>query len=412
MLTIYRLLTRLIYTVAYPVGKAKASKGNQKWIDRLGVADGQESADIWLHAASVGEVKVLGNLYNHIRKRRSTTRFCVSVLTDAGYKTAEKIFKNNSHVRYLPADSTPAVNRVLDSVRPQCLVIAETEIWPNLVTLAGRREIPIILINGRMTDKGLSRYRWFGSLLRRVLSEYDRFFFKSETDAGRFRFFGVPAERYQIVGDMKFDAPLWPRSEGRREEMRFRVGADPEDFVLVAGSTRPGEEALLVGALKRLKSTSARTRLVLAPRHVERREEIEFICAEAGIKYVIYGNDASEADVIIVDRMGLLMDLYMAGEIAFVGGTLVDVGGHNLLEPVWTGTPVLFGPSLDNVWDAADYVTAHDFGMRITDIDELVQVVGAFREGQKTFAKKTEHDLDESATAIAGDYILSKLHGA
>lgn len=403
------MLARFVHTASYPVTRFRAGQGEQIWRDRLGLDTEGIQAELWLHAASVGEVKVLSYLYEYLKQRRPELRACVTVLTRQGRKTARRTFPEDVAVRYLPADTTPVVARVLAGVRPRCLVIAETEIWPNLVTLASEQGAPVILVNGRMSETGFGRYKLVAPFLRGLLGRYDRFFFKSEGDAERYRYFGVPEEKYRVVGDMKFDAPLWPRSPGRRATVRATVGAAEEDFVIVAGSTRSGEEEMFVRAVKQLREEDAKIKLVLAPRHVERADAVKQVCAEAGIGYSIYGSADVFTPVVIVDRMGLLMDLYMAADVAFVGGTLVDVGGHNILEPVWAGTPVLYGPALANVADAAEYIEAHNYGDRVHDIDGFIVAVRDVRAGRRTFAEKTEHDLAESATAAAGEYVLSKL---
>ncbi len=412
MLTAYRLLTRFIHIATYPVTRLRAARGHQMWRDRLGLNADDSSADVWLHAASVGEVKVLSHLCEYLRRKRPAIRIYLTVITEQGFQSARRLLPESVAVRYFPADTTTVVARVLDRIRPRCLVIAETEIWPNLITLASERGIAVILVNGRMSDTGFKRYRLIGSFLARLLARYDRFFFKSELDAARYRRFGVPETKYRVVGDMKFDAPLWPRYDERIARIRADLGAAPGDFLVVAGSTRPGEESLLVEMLTRLRADDGRCRLVIAPRHVERLDEVRQVCRDSGIEPDIYGNPVSGAPVVIVDRMGLLMDLYMAADLAFVGGTLVDIGGHNILEPVWAGTPVLYGPSLGNVADAAEYIESHNYGARVADSTALTDTVRAVRDGRRTFARKTEHDLSTSAVAVTGDYVLAKLDHA
>jgi len=267
----------------------------------------------------------------------------------------------------------------------------------------------VVLVNGRMSSQGFGRYKLVGSILRSTFRHYDRFFFKSKEDADRYRQFGVPSEKFEVAGDMKFDTPLWPRSTGRREEIRFRLGADTGDFIVVAGSTRPGEEHMLLDVLQVLRRADSAVKLVLAPRHLDRLDDVKQVCSAAGFDYTIYGDVQNGRPVVLVDRMGLLMDLYMAADAAFVGGTLVDIGGHNILEPVWAGTPVFFGPSLNNVRDAAEYITEKNFGAQVATGAELGDELERLRCGERTFAEKTEHDLEGSATARAGEYILGKL---
>jgi len=401
-----------VYTALYPVARSKAGRGDRKWRDRLGLAADGIAADLWLHASSVGEVKVLAHLLEYLWKKEPGLTACVTVMTDAGYKTAARQFGDRVTLRYLPLDARPVVARMLTAVSPRALVIAETEIWPNLISEAYGREVPVIMVNGRMTDRSFKQYRLVRSFMKNMLTKYARIFFKTEADADRYRRLGLAADSGQVTGDMKFDAPMYRRSAGRREEIRYRLGAVADEFVLVAGSTRVGEETQLLDALTTLQATGDRYRLVIAPRHVERAEEVKQACLDAGVRYAVYGTPDPAATVVLVDRMGLLMDLYAAADAAFVGGTLVDIGGHNILEPVWTGTPVFYGPSLSNVHEADLFIRANNFGMRVSDIHGLTAAIIGLRSGEETFAVKSDNDVEHSATGIAGDYILEKLgHG-
>jgi 3-deoxy-D-manno-octulosonic-acid transferase len=302
-----------------------------------------------------------------------------------------------------------AVGRSLDRIRPRCIVIAETEIWPNLIDVAAGRQIPVILVNGRMSEKSFRRYRRVAGSLGKLLSLYDRFFFKTEEDRERFASFGVEDSRSVVSGDMKFDAPLDERSEGRITELRHRMSIVETDFLVVAGSTRPGEEKQLLAAYRSLKREYPRLRLLLAPRHIERTDEIATLLKGLNEPYIMYGSDRTGEGVILVDKMGILNELYMAADVAFVGGTLVNIGGHNLLEPVWAGTPVLFGPHVGNVQEAADYIIEHRYGAGVTSVDDLARTLVTILDKRLSFETKSETDLKQAATSIAGDYIREKL---
>ncbi|RKX25534.1 MAG: hypothetical protein DRP47_09675 [Candidatus Zixiibacteriota bacterium] len=414
MLLLYRLLTSLIYAFVFPVIRLKAACGNIKWQQRLGLIPNDQLCDIWLHASSVGEVKVVSYLLQYLRDRRTDLHLRLTVMTEAGFKIAKQLEISGLAVGYLPLDCRGAVKKTLNGVKPSMMVIAETEIWPNLILEAGSRNIPVILINGRMSEKAFGKYHRFSSAMHRLLSYYDRFFFKTEADANRFRQLGVTTKQLVITGDMKFDAPLVPRSKGRRAEVRHRLGVDDRDFLVIAGSTREGEETLLLKALAAKLSSSdvdvSAIRLILAPRHIERIDDVKQACVDAGVHYAVYGHPDRKSPVILIDRMGLLNELYSVADISFVGGTLVNIGGHNLLEPVWAGTPVLFGPYLSNVTEAAEYILDHDYGARVSSAQELADIITQFQSGKIEFAVKRENDIADSATAKAGDYILGRLN--
>ncbi|MEW5994610.1 MAG: glycosyltransferase N-terminal domain-containing protein [Candidatus Zixiibacteriota bacterium] len=412
LLTIYRLLASLIYWILCPVIRLSPSGKTRLWRERLGVLEDGGHRHIWMHAASVGEVKVLGYLIDYLHKQAPSLTIHVTTMTRTGRQTARELLterQNTVSVSYCPLDAAPAVHRTLDTVKPSLLLFAETEIWPNLVQIAARRGIPVILVNGRMSEKAQRRYRPFSRSFGRVLACYERFFFKTTANAARFRHFGVPDARGTVTGDMKFDAPLPPRSEGRRREIRHRIGVSGEGFLFVAGSTRPGEERILASVYKSLSASHAQFRLVLAPRHLDRVHEIKAMLTHEQLPFSIYGESPEEKTIVIVDRLGILNDLYLAADAAFVGGTLVEIGGHNLLEPVWAGTPVLYGPHVANVGEAASYIEKHNYGARVGSGEELAEMVKRIMDGTLTFTTKTEHDLHQSATATVGRYIMDRL---
>ena len=411
MLFLYRLLTQLVYFLVFPFAQWKMERGFFQWRDRLGWHSSSTPCHLWLHASSVGEVKVISYLLHYLRKKQPELKAMITVMTTTGYRAAGKIIGENDVLHYLPLDCLPAVRRTLDAIQPQCIVIAETEIWPNLVCEAYNRQIPIVQVNGRMSERAFQKYRWVQSAMQHLFDKYDRFYFKTETDAKRYQFFGVPDQKSEIIGDMKFDAPMLPHSAGRKAEIRYRAGVDDEDFLIVAGSTRPGEEEILLQTYQALTELQKekKIRLIIAPRHIERIDEIKQLCINANLTYSIYEQPDISAPIILVDRMGILNDLYGAADIAFVGGTLVDIGGHNILEPVWTGTPVLFGPYTSNVEEASQYIIEHNYGIKVLSIEQLTSTINAYLTKSISFAERTEHDMLTSPTATAGNYILSKI---
>lgn len=414
MRRLYRLTTGLLHAALYPYGRFRASQGKELWRGRMGLIPRVGPCDVWLHAASVGEVKVLGTLLDYLRRHSNHLTAHVTVMTRTGFATATSLVHNDVTVTYFPIDSPQAIRRTLASIQPQLLVIAETEIWPNLVSEAAAQNVAVVLVNGRMSSRAFRRYRLVSGTMRHCLSCYRRLFVRTAEDAQRIAAFRVPSDRIEIAGDMKFDAPLLPRSAGRIRQLRRQLGIDDGRFLIVAGSTRPGEEADLLRAYRNLTADHPDVHLLLAPRHVERAEEIRALIEQMNIPYSLYGEprNSSEGAVILCDRMGLLQELYLAADLAFVGGTLVDVGGHNVLEPVWAGTPVVYGPHTDNVREAVAYIESHDFGRTVPSADELAEVVRAMRSGSLTFARKKETYDSDSATSRIGTYLLNCLSDA
>ena len=336
----------------------------------------------------------------------------MTVVTDAGYRIGQEEFSSGVTVRYLPIDAQVPVARVIDRLKPSLIAIAETEIWPNLILTAKSKQIPVVLINGRMTEKADTRYRWIKAGITKVLSCHERFFFKTQSDADRYAHYGVGVERSTVAGDMKFDAPLIERVPERIAELRQLVGVTSQEFLLVAGSTRPGEEEMLCRQYSKIKSACPGFRLLLAPRHVDRAEEIKLLIAQMGFACQVFGESFDETSanaIILVTRMGILTELYTSANLAFVGGTLVNIGGHNILEPVWAGAPVLFGQSVANVVEAAAYIEQHGYGQQVESVEELAEIISEVCAGRRTFHTKTVDEYRHSPTAMIGDYILERV---
>ena len=410
MIFLYRALVAILYRLTWPFVRFKANHGSTLWRGRLLDSLPAEPVDLWVHAASVGETRMAAILIAHLRRRRPDARIHTTVMTEAGYETAMRLLAGKSSVSFFPLDIAPLMKRLVETLQPKAVVVAETEIWPNMVRTASDHHIPIVLINGRMSARAFGRYKRIRGTMQSLLSRYVRLFLRSEEDWKRFAYFGVTSEQAKVVGDMKFDAPLVARTEGRRREIRFRAGVPDSAPMLVAGSTRPGEEAILMESFAELSGDLPEARLLIAPRHLERLDEVTELLTRSGVSFRRYSDEKSDTSrVILVDRMGLLMDLYLAADLAVVGGTLVEIGGHNLLEPVWAGTPVLYGPHTANVAEAAAYIVEHNFGARAEDGEEMTRLIREFFAGKRSFAQKSESDLDHSATAEAGRFILNLL---
>lgn len=420
MIALYTLLTSLLYLIVYPWARLKAAGGSRIWRNRLGLGFPEERT-IWLHASSAGEVRVISYLAAYLLKQIPSVRLHLTAMTPAGLEAADSLLSPKVSKSYLPLDSPWPIRRVLDRLRPNMIVIAETEIWPLLVTEASKRSIDIVQVNGRMSARAFRRYRMVQKSMFNLLGKYHHFFLRTNSDAERFRQFDIPDEMLTVAGDMKFDAPLIERSSGRVAELRNRFGFADSDFIWVAGSTRSGEDQQLLEAFMDMAERNPKLRLALVPRHLDRVKSIRAMISVMKLSYRLYddkglslvdGEKGELPPVLLINRFGLLNDLYLAADIAFVGGTLVDVGGHNPLEPVWAGTPVLVGPFTKNITESVEYVTRSNYGRVCKDISEISQTVEALCSGVSLFARKTEDDVRQSATVIAGEYILKRLNHA
>jgi 3-deoxy-D-manno-octulosonic-acid transferase len=412
MILLYRVLTLLAYSLLYPYARLKAAAGSELWCGRLGLTDHQAECDIWIHAASVGEVKVISYLIDYLKNLRPQQAIHATVMTRTGMATATGLFGHQASISFLPLDCTVPIKKSIERIRPKIILIAETEIWPNFICEASRSGIRIIQINGRMSAGAFSRYRFIRSTLSEILGSYDRLFLKTKIDSERYSFFGVSSEKVEIVGDMKFDAPMTSVPEERSEEIRRQAGVSPGDFLIVAGSTRPGEEAVLIEAFSILRRTHSALKMIIAPRHLERIGEVKSLLVDRHIPFSALGRPTDNASITLLDRMGILNEVYAAADLAFVGGTLVEVGGHNILEPVWAGTPVVYGPYTANVADAAEYIERHDYGGRVESAGRLAELLDDVISGRKVFSVKTVNVLKDSPTARVGEYVLSRLDNA
>ncbi len=427
MLTLYRCFMGLVAAALWLPGRLLLWRGQSAWADRLQWRK-LEPATVWLHGASVGEVRLLSYLARHLLEARPDLALHVSAMTPTGHATAAQLIPG-ARLSYFPLDVPRLMRRRLTQLSPAVIVCVEVEIWPALLAEAARRGVPVILANARLKERSHRRYGRFPVATRRLLSRYNRFFYRSQEDRQRYESLGAPPAKGEVAGDMKFDAPVLARSASDRLALRRLLGCSESDVLLVMGSTRPDEEDKVSAELLALMQRRGELRVVLAPRHVERASEVEAILRRAGFAPSLLFSDLSKANVgadeagaagraqsetdvprvVIVDQLGKLNDLYHASDLAFVGGTLTNTGGHNILEPVWCGRPVLFGPDTRSIVEAADYVLTHGYGRQVADARGLMESVEQWMDGRLRFEVRGESAERDSAIARAAAYILSLL---
>jgi 3-deoxy-D-manno-octulosonic-acid transferase len=301
----------------------------------------------------------------------------VTTLTPTGASRAKALFKDLAHVSYIPFDLPGSVRRFFRRVQPRLAVIFETELWPNLYHECGRRRIPLVLASARISPRSVGRYRKLGSLFRNALSSGVVVAAQAEGDADRFKSLGADPERTHVTGNIKFDFSVPHDMPERGRRLReFYASSRP---MWVAGSTHEGEETIVLAAHRIVRGTHPRAMLVLVPRHPPRFDEVAAMLERAGVRFVRRsqrvgeraGASAATADVLLVDTLGELLDFYAAADVAFVGGSLVPIGGHNLLEPAALGVPVLTGPYNSNSAEIAQLLTANGAADVVNDADEL-----------------------------------------
>ncbi|HEY4961100.1 MAG TPA: 3-deoxy-D-manno-octulosonic acid transferase [Terriglobales bacterium] len=352
------MLALLLSTPWWLLEMARHGKYRIGWRERLGMVpsrlfDRVAPDTIWIHAVSVGEVLAVSRMVEELKARLPGWRVVISTTTDTGQKLARQRF-GDGDVFYFPLDFEFAVRAYLQALRPKLLVLAESEFWPNLLHEARLSGAAIAVVNARVSDRSLPRYLRFRNLLDRVMQNVDVFLAQSDEDARRLVQIGAPAERVQVGGNLKFEVkpPEEPRILGP-----FAAAVRWEEIgpLLVAGSTLEGEEAMLVDCFRHVVARYPGALLLLAPRHPERFETVAALLGASGIRWQRRSQwDEQQplgGGVFLLDSIGELASLYRFADLAFVGGSLVPKGGHNVLEAAQFGIPILVGPSTENFRD-------------------------------------------------------------
>jgi 3-deoxy-D-manno-octulosonic-acid transferase len=331
---------------------------------------------IWVHAVSVGEVQASAPLVKALAKRFPDRQLLVTTVTPTGRARAQRLFGDEVAHCYLPFETPIAVKKFFDATAPQIALIMETEIWPNLYYTCGRRRIPLILVSARISPKSIARYRKLLPLFRETLSYGIVIAAQSQLDADRFEALGTAPERTSVTGNIKFDIET-DESVGKdgAELRRNQFAGRP---VWIAASTHDKEEELVLAAHRLIRHDLPNALLILVPRHPERFSNVRSLLDKQHVPYVLRtANRPCSADtqVLLGDTMGEVPLLYAAGDVAFVGGTLVPIGGHNLLEPAALGKPVVTGPHLFSTQEIADMFSKVGASQVIHDERELAQAV-------------------------------------
>ena len=314
--------------------------------------DADES--IWIHAVSVGETLTARALIPELKSRYPGLKLFLSTTTMTGHEVARAL-SDVDGVFYFPLDWGFTVRRTLDVVRPRLFVMMETEIWPTLLRECRERGVATMLVNGRVSKRSFARYTLVKRFFRRVLDDVDRFCMQSEEAARRIVAIGADPARVVVTGSLKFDSLDWPgvgpHGQSRDRVLRyFRLA--PGRPVVIAASTLRGEDQAAFEAFHRVQARWPDALLVVAPRHPERFEEVTRLAAEEGFRVVrrttLPVDQSPDADVVVLDTIGELARLYQIASVVFVGGSLVDAGGHNILEPAMFGKAIVFGPHMHN----------------------------------------------------------------
>jgi len=392
MFLLYNILLTLASPVILAVLLAKKRCRPGLW-QRLGWVPPGQAAEwgagrtIWLHAVSMGEATAAVPLVQQLKARYPDAPIVVSTVTETGRETIQKKLGGQAGHLYFPLDYPWAVRSVLDAIRPRLIIIVETELWPNFLRAAAARGIPVVLANGRLATDSFAGYLRLGLFFRRVLAAFTLCAMQTDRDVERIIRLGVPPERVVRTGNLKYDQAPQATAAGisRRD-----VGVAEREELFVAGSTHPGEEEAVLDCYRRLLHVAPALVLVLAPRHIERADAV---CAAARLR----GFNAlrrtclvpsSGPRVIVLDTRGELATLYREATLVFVGGSLVDVGGHSPLEPAAWGKAVVFGPHMDHFAEAAEQFVSRGAGMQVGNAGEMADAMAALLKDRAKLAER------------------------
>ena len=376
----YNLLTYLLYLpyVGYWLVRGTTNRAYLQRIgERLGIGYPQLDRCIWIHAVSVGEVVAAVPLIRALGKRYPDRPLLVTTVTPTGAARVASLFGDEVHHTYIPFEAPAVVNRFFEATNPEIALVLETEIWPNLYRGCGVRDIPLILVSARISPKSVRSYRRLLPLFRETLSHGIIIAAQSDADAKRFVSLGAAPERTRVTGNIKFDVELPPDLAVRGQELRAQLfGERP---VWIAASTHEGEEEIVLDAQCKLLQVIPDLLLVLLPRHPQRFAGVRELVTRQRMKIVARTDGkpcSASTQVFLGDTMGELTLFYAASDVAFVGGSLVPIGGHNLLEPAALGLPLVSGTHVFNAQEIADMFVGKGACKLVQDSAELAAEVG------------------------------------
>lgn len=358
---------------------------------------------IWIHAVSVGEIKVASILVPLLRERFPLHVLMFSTVTHTGNKVAKTIAASGEGVFYLPFDLSFIADKVVRIIKPELFLCLETELWPNLIDSLYRNNTKIALVNGRISKRSYSGYSKIRFVTSRILSRFSLILVQSEDDRARFLSLGAGDNKVFVTGNLKFDLSFFD-SDTERAELRKKFTIDEDGILLVAGSTHRGEEEDIIKVFSRLKKDYNKLRLLIAPRHVERTEELERLLTRYGYKSIRFSgiNERQIGDgIFILDTIGSLTTIYSAADIVFMGGSLVKKGGQNPIEPALWARPVIFGSFTFNFQDVVKLFLENKAAVQVASSEELYSAIKSLLDDSGK-RKKLGADARDTVVKNAG----------
>ena len=403
---LYNLAAILIVTIIIPIFVLRATR-ERGFIERIKQSFGfypQETIDkvagknaIWVHAASVGEIVATSPLVREFRKVFPDSPILVSVVTTGGYEMAHRIIKDADAIIYFPLDLPFLASRVVGRIRPRVFLPVETELWPNFLKKAKQLDVPVMMVNGRISDRSVKQYKYLFGMLREMIGTVKCFAMQSSIDADYIMRLGAPRELVTVTGNTKFDQAYTSVSAEERAALIEELGLSGASRIMIAGSTHRGEEELVLAAFKAVREQDPGVRLIIAPREVLRTLEVEHLCRKAGFtvttrKELQKGDAARGEDIVILDTVGELGRVYGLGDVIYIGGSLIPHGGHNILEPAAHGKAIIVGNQMFNFKDIHALFRNRNAVVTVTNGEELT------RETLRLFGDAAERARLEAET--------------
>lgn len=384
IILLYELALILFFLIYLPGALLRRRLPHAGWSMRLGrypkevlvALAGKPS--IWVHAVSVGEVIASQPLVETLLQLEPATPLVLSTVTPGGYEVAAKRFGSRVTRIFFPLDFRGCVRSALDKLKPKILILMESELWPTVIREAKQRSIPVAVVNGRISARTFERSWRVRSWMRPMLHSVDQFLMQSREDADRLIELGALAQRIQVTGSLKWDASIGARpSDESLKQLSEHLGIQPGQTILIGGSTHRGEEAQLLKAFQVVLKSNSRARLILAPRHLERLDEVEALIRSSGLSSARFSqtNLPAQWQVGLVDVFGQLALYYGLASVVFIGGSLIAHGGQNPLEATSLGKPVVFGRSMHNFSVIAHQLLALHAARQVGSPEELISTI-------------------------------------
>lgn len=381
MYFIYSLLLTLGFIILLPrfaldaLRSGKYVTGLRQRLGNLPAINSNGKPVIWLHCVSVGEAQAAQSLVRELSNRFPKLALVISTTTVTGQQVAHQLFRDQTAaVFYFPIDWAWTIRRVLSKLQPAAILVMETELWPRMFREAGKREIPVALLNGRISEKSFGRYKLVRPFIRRVLNDLTLASMQTENDAARIEQLGMLKDRISIAGNLKFDSASTTSDLDLANEIRNRFAFNDDRPLIVAASTHDPEEGVVIDAFRRVRQTHSGARLLIAPRHPERFDEVASLLSNAGFSSVRRSATPSaedaDADVVLLDSIGELRAVYPLADVAFVGGSIAQHGGHSLIEPGAHGVCTITGPHMQNFAAVTQALLDEEALIQLSESDE------------------------------------------